>query len=311
MPLRVIFMGTPEFSVPTLSAIAEAGHEIAAVYTQPPRAAGRRGLELTPSPVQREAERLGLEVRTPTSLKAETEQQAFAGLRADVAVVVAYGLLLPKPVLEATRLGCLNGHASLLPRWRGAAPIQRAIMAGDVETGMMVMRMEEGLDTGPVALVEKCAIGPDMTAGELHDLLMARGASLMVDALAQLGINCLTFAPQATEGVTYARKIDKSETRVDWTRPAGEVHNHIRGLSPFPGAWCEVEIGGRVERLKLLRSTLSNGVGESGGILDDRLTVACGSGAVRLVEVQRAGGRPAAAQEFLRGAKIEKGTKLQ
>ena len=311
MPLRVIFMGTPEFSVPTLSAIAEAGHEIAAVYTQPPRAAGRRGLELTPSPVQREAERLGLQVRTPPSLKGEAEQRAFAGLRADVAVVVAYGLLLPKPVLEAARLGCLNGHASLLPRWRGAAPIQRAIMAGDAETGMTVMRMEEGLDTGPVALVEKCAIEPDMTAGELHDRLMARGASLMVDALAQLGINCLTFAPQATEGVTYARKIDKSETRVDWTRPAGEVHNHIRGLSPVPGAWCEVEIGGRVERLKLLRSTLSNGVGESGGILDDRLTVACGSGTVRLVEVQRAGGRPAAAQEFLRGAKIEKGTKLQ
>ncbi|TIQ28210.1 MAG: methionyl-tRNA formyltransferase [Mesorhizobium sp.] len=311
MPLRVIFMGTPDFSVPTLSAIAEAGHDIAAVYTQPPRAAGRRGLELTPSPVQREAERLGLQVRTPTSLKGEAEQRAFAELRADVAVVVAYGLLLPKPVLEATRLGCLNGHASLLPRWRGAAPIQRAIMAGDAETGMMVMRMEEGLDTGPVALVEKCAIGPDMTAGELHDRLMAQGASLMVEALTRLGINCLTFTPQATEGVTYARKIDKSETRVDWTRPAGEVHNHIRGLSPFPGAWCEVEIGGRVERLKLLRSTLSEGVGESGGILDDRLTVACGSGAVRLVEVQRAGGRPAAAQEFLRGAKIEKGTKLK
>ncbi|MDX8449550.1 methionyl-tRNA formyltransferase [Mesorhizobium captivum] len=310
MPLRVIFMGTPDFSVPTLSAIAEAGHDIAAVYTQPPRAAGRRGLELTPSPVKREAERLGLEVRTPTSLKGEAEQQAFADLRADVAVVVAYGLLLPKPVLEATRLGCLNGHASLLPRWRGAAPIQRAIMAGDAETGMMVMRMEEGLDTGPVALVEKCAIAPDMTAGELHDRLMAIGASLMVEALTRLGINCLTFTQQATEGVTYARKIDKSETRVDWTRPAGEVHNHIRGLSPFPGAWCEVEIGGRVERLKLLRSTLSDGAGESGGILDDRLTVACGSGAVRLVEVQRAGGRPAAAQEFLRGAKIEKGTKL-
>ncbi|OHV70813.1 methionyl-tRNA formyltransferase [Mesorhizobium sp. LCM 4577] len=310
MPLRVIFMGTPDFSVPTLRAIAEAGHEIAAVYTQPPRAAGRRGLELTPSPVQREAERLGLEVRTPTSLKSEAEQQAFAGLQADVAVVVAYGLLLPKAVLEATRLGCLNGHASLLPRWRGAAPIQRAIMAGDSETGMMVMKMEEGLDTGPVALVEKCAIAPDMTAGELHDRLMAQGASLMVEALAQLGINCLTFTPQAAEGVTYARKIDKSETRVDWTRPSGEVHNHIRGLSPFPGAWCEVEIGGRMERLKLLRSTLSDGVGESGGILDDRLTVACGSGAVRLVEVQRAGGKPAAAQEFLRGAKIEKGTKL-
>ncbi|MDX8493961.1 methionyl-tRNA formyltransferase [Mesorhizobium sp. VK22B] len=310
MPLRVIFMGTPDFSVPTLRAIAEAGHDIAAVYTQPPRAAGRRGLELTPSPVQREAERLGFEVRTPTSLKGEAEQQAFAALRADVAVVVAYGLLLPKRVLEATRLGCLNGHASLLPRWRGAAPIQRAIMAGDAETGMMVMRMEEGLDTGPVALVEKCAIAPDMTAGELHDRLMAIGASLMVEALTRLGINCLTFTQQATEGVTYARKIDKSETRVDWTRPAGEVHNHIRGLSPFPGAWCEVEIGGRVERLKLLRSTPSDGVGESGGILDDRLTVACGSGAVRLVEVQRAGGRPAAAQEFLRGAKIEKGTKL-
>ena len=310
MSLRVIFMGTPDFSVPTLRAIAEAGHEIVAVYTQPPRAAGRRGLELTPSPVQREAERLGLDVRTPTSLKGETEQQAFAALRADVAVVVAYGLLLPKAVLEATRLGCLNGHASLLPRWRGAAPIQRAIMAGDSETGMMIMKMEEGLDTGPVALVEKVAIAPDMTAGELHDRLMAQGASLMVEALAQLGINCLTFTPQATAGVTYARKIDKSETRVDWTRPSGEVHNHIRGLSPFPGAWCEVEIGGRMERLKLLRSTLSDGVGESGGILDDRLTVACGAGAVRLVEVQRAGGKPAAAQEFLRGAKIEKGTKL-
>ncbi|MDG4878479.1 methionyl-tRNA formyltransferase [Mesorhizobium sp. WSM4935] len=310
MSLRVIFMGTPDFSVPTLRAIAEAGHEIAAVYTQPPRAAGRRGLELTPSPVQREAERLGFEVRTPASLKSEAEQQAFAALRADVAVVVAYGLLLPKAILDAPRLGCLNGHASLLPRWRGAAPIQRAIMAGDAWTGMMVMKMEEGLDTGPVAMVEKCAIAPDMTAGELHDLLMAQGASLMVEALAQLGINCLTFTPQAAEGVTYARKIDKSETRVDWTRPSGEVHNHIRGLSPFPGAWCEVEIGGRMERLKLLRSTLSDGVGESGGILDDRLTVACGSGAVRLVEVQRAGGRPAAAQEFLRGAKIAKGMKL-
>ncbi|TPJ74287.1 methionyl-tRNA formyltransferase [Mesorhizobium sp. B2-7-1] len=310
MPLRVIFMGTPDFSVPTLRAIAEAGHEIVAVYTQPPRAAGRRGLELTPSPVQREAERLGVEVRTPTSLKGEAEQAAFAALRADVAVAVAYGLLLPKAVLEATRLGCLNGHASLLPRWRGAAPIQRAIMAGDAETGMMIMKMEEGLDTGPVAMVEKVAIAPDMTAGELHDRLMAQGASLMVEALAQLGINCLTFTPQAIAGVTYARKIDKLETRVDWTRPSGEVHNHIRGLSPFPGAWCEVDIGGRMERLKLLRSTLSDGVGESGGILDDRLTVACGAGAVRLVEVQRAGGKPAAAQEFLRGAKIEKGMKL-
>ncbi|TKD35194.1 MAG: methionyl-tRNA formyltransferase [Mesorhizobium sp.] len=310
MPLRVIFMGTPEFSVPTLRAIAEAGHEIEAVYTQPPRAAGRRGLELTPSPVQREAEQLGVEVRTPVSLKSEVEQQVFRALRADVAVVVAYGLLLPKPILEAPRLGCLNGHASLLPRWRGAAPIQRAIMAGDTETGMMVMRMEGGLDTGPVAMVEKCAIGPDTTAGDLHDRLMLIGAALMAEALARLERDALTFTTQATVGVTYAKKIDKAETRVDWTRPAGEVHNQIRGLSPFPGAWCETEIGGRLERLKLLRSTLSQGAGEPGGILDDRLTVACGSGAVRLVEVQRAGGRPIAAQEFLRGAKLEKGMKF-
>ena len=310
MPLRVIFMGTPEFSVPTLRAIVEAGHRIAAVYTQPPRAAGRRGLELTPSPVQREAERLGIEVRTPLSLKGEAEQAAFRAIEADVAIVVAYGLLLPKPVLDAPRLGCLNGHASLLPRWRGAAPIQRAIMAGDSETGMMVMRMEEGLDTGPVAMVEKLAIGPDMSAGDLHDRLMDVGAALIVEALARLEGNALTFTTQAMSGVTYARKIDKSETRVDWTRPAAEVHNHIRGLSPFPGAWSETEIGGRMERLKLLRSTLSEGAGESGGILDDRLTVACGAGAIRLVEVQRAGGKPAAAQEFLRGAKIEKGMKF-
>jgi methionyl-tRNA formyltransferase len=310
MPLRVIFMGTPKFSAPTLRAIAEAGHEIEAVYTQPPRAAGRRGLELTPSPVQREAERLGIAVRTPVSLKNDAEQQAFRALRADVAVVVAYGLLLPKAILEAPRFGCLNGHASLLPRWRGAAPIQRAVMAGDTETGMMVMRMEEGLDTGPVAMVEKCAIGPDMTAGDLHDRLMIVDAALMVEALARLERDALTFTTQATAGVTYAKKIDKAETRVDWTRPAGEVHDHIRGLSPFPGAWCETEIGGRLERLKLLRSTLSDGAGEPGGILDDRLTVACGSGAIRLVEVQRAGGRPITSQEFLRGAKLEKGMKF-
>ena len=313
--MRIIFMGTPDFAVPALGAVLDAGHEVVAVYTQPPRAAGRRGLELTPSPVQREAERLDVAVRTPISLKSEGEQAAFRALQADVAVVVAYGLLLPKAILEAPRLGCINGHASLLPRWRGAAPIQRAIMAGDTETGMMVMHMEEGLDTGPVALVEKCAIGPDMTAGDLHDRLMNIGATLMVEALSRLETNTLASALQATDGVTYARKIDKSETRVDWTRPAGEVHNHIRGLSPFPGAWCEADIGGRTERLKLLRSTLSEGtlsegMGESGGILDDRLTVACGTGAVRLVEVQRAGGRPAAAQEFLRGAKIEKGMKF-
>ena len=310
MPLRIVFMGTPDFSVPTLGALARAGHEIVAVYTQPPRAAGRRGLELTPSPVQREAERLGVEVRTPPSLKGEAEQEAFRGLRADVAVVVAYGLLLPKPILDAPRLGCLNGHASLLPRWRGAAPIQRAIMAGDAETGMMVMKMEEGLDTGPVTMVEKIAIGPQMTAGDLHDALMGVGARLMVEALARLEAGRLAFTPQVAEGVTYAKKIDKAETRVVWTLPADEVHNHIRALSPFPGAWCEAEIGGRKERLKLLRSASAEGAGEPGGILDDRLTIACGAGAVRLVEVQRAGGKPVAASEFVRGTRLQKGMRL-
>jgi methionyl-tRNA formyltransferase len=243
-------------------------------------------------------------------LKGETEQRAFAALGADVAIVVAYGLLLPKAVLDAPRLGCLNGHASLLPRWRGAAPIQRAIMAGDTETGMMVMQMEEGLDTGPVGLVEKVAIAPDMTAGDLHDRLAAVGAGLMVEALARLGSKTLAFVPQADEGVTYARKIDKAETRIDWSRPAAEVHNTIRGLSPTPGAWCEAAVGGRTERLKLLRSTLAEGAGAPGEILDGHLTVACGSGAVRLVELQRAGGRPASASEFLRGARIEEGMRL-
>jgi methionyl-tRNA formyltransferase len=310
MALRVIFMGTPDFSVPTLRAIAEAGHEIVAVYTQPPRAAGRRGLELTPSPVQREAERLGIKVFVPTSLRGEEAQAAIAALGADVAVVVAYGLLLPKAVLEAPRFGCLNGHASLLPRWRGAAPIQRAIMAGDKETGVMVMRMEEGLDTGPVAIGETVAIGPDMTAGELHDRLMNACADLTVAALVKLEEGSLVFTPQAAEGAIYAKKVEKAETRVDWRLQADIVHNHIRGLSPFPGAWCEAEAGGRPERLKLLRSTLGEGAGEPGGILDDRLTVACGSGAVRLVEVQRAGAKPVPASEFLRGARLEKGMKL-
>jgi methionyl-tRNA formyltransferase len=307
MPLRVVFMGTPDFSVPTLRAVADAGHEVAAIYTQPPRAAGRRGLELTPSPSHREAERLGVEVRTPASLKQEAEQRAFAALDADVAIVVAYGLLLPRAVLDAPRLGCVNGHASLLPRWRGAAPIQRAIMAGDEETGMMVMKMEEGLDTGPVGLAGKVAIGPDMTAGELHDTLAEIGATLMVEALERLEAGTLVFTNQSKEGVTYAKKIDKAETRIEWARPAAEIHNHIRGLSPMPGAWCEAVIGGRVERLKLLRATRVEGEGSPGEILDGRLSVACGTGAVRLVELQRAGARPASAPEFLRGARIEEG----
>lgn len=310
MALRIIFMGTPDFSVETLRAVAAAGHDVAAVYTQPPRPAGRRGLELTPSPVQREAERLGIEVRTPVSLKGETEQAAFADLNADVAVVVAYGLLLPRPILEGTRLGAYNGHASLLPRWRGAAPIQRAIMAGDRETGMMVMKMDEGLDTGPVALTERIEIGPDETAGELHDRLMHVGAALMVKALEKLEAGTLALTRQAPEGVIYARKIDKSEARIAWNRPAADVHNGIRGLSPFPGAWCEMAVHGKAERLKVMRSQLSEGAGEPGEVLDADLAIACGEGAVRLTSLQRSGGRPVTAAEFLRGIRIEKGMKL-
>ena len=305
MALRVIFMGTPEFSAATLRALAQAGHDIAAVYSQPPRPAGRRGLELTKSPVHLAAEALGIAVRTPRSLKGEDEQQAFRALDADVAVVVAYGLLLPKPILEGTRLGAYNGHASLLPRWRGAAPIQRAIMAGDAETGMMVMKMDEGLDTGPVALTERVAIGPDMTAGELHDALMTTGASLMVEALAALERGELGLTPQRDDGATYARKISKEEARIDWSLPARQVHDRIRGLSPFPGAWCEMEAGGgKAERVKLLRSTLAEGSGRPGEILDENLAVACGEGAVRLIEVQRAGGKAMDARTFLRGAKL-------
>ena len=310
MPLRIVFMGTPDFAVATLRALAEAGHDIAAVYTQPPRPAGRRGLELTPSPVQRESERLGLAVRSPVSLKGEAEQAAFRALRADVAVVVAYGLLLPTAILEGTRLGCYNGHASLLPRWRGAAPIQRAIMAGDAETGMMIMKMDAGLDTGPVALTERLPIGPATTAGELHDGLMAVGARLMVEAMARLEAVDLPLTPQPEDGVTYARKIDKAETRIDWSRPAAEVSATIRGLSPHPGAWCEVEIAGRAERLKVLRCRAGEGSGAPGTVLDGEMAVACGEGSVRLLEVQRAGGKPATAKEFQRGARIAPGDRL-
>ncbi len=303
MSLRVVFMGTPEFSVPILTAIIGQGYDVVAVYSQPPRPAGRRGLELTPSPVHEKAEQFGVPVFTPKSLKSPEEQAKFASLDADVAIVVAYGLLLPKAVLDAPRLGCYNGHASLLPRWRGAAPIQRAIMAGDAETGMMIMKMDEGLDTGPVAMMEKVAIGPDMTAGELHDRLSLIGADLMVRALGALERESLTLRPQPEEGVVYAAKIDKAEARVDWSKPARDVHNAIRGLSPFPGAWCEMEINGKAERVKLLRSTLAQGAGAPGTLLDG-LTVACGEGAVRLVILQRSGGKPMPAEEFLRGASV-------
>lgn len=310
MALRLIFMGTPDFSVATLQALAEAGHEIVAVYSQPPRPAGRRGLELTKSPVHRAAEELGIEVRTPKSLKSEEEQAEFSALNADAAIVVAYGLLLPKAILEGTRLGCFNGHASLLPRWRGAAPIQRAIMAGDAETGMMVMKMDEGLDTGPVAMTERLAITPDMTGGELHDAMRETGAALMVKAMDALEKGALELTPQPEDGATYAKKILKDETRVDWSRPAKEVHDHIRGLSPFPGAWCEMQFGSKPERVKLLRTVLASGEGTPGEALDDTLTIACGDGAVRLSEVQRAGGKPMKAVDFLRGAKLEKGILL-
>jgi len=310
MPLRLIFMGTPDFSVPTLRALHAAGHQIVAVYSQPPRPAGRRGLELTKSPVHQAAEKLGLPVFTPTSLKSEAEQQAFRELRADAAVVVAYGLILPKTILEGTTYGAYNGHASLLPRWRGAAPIQRAIMAGDSETGMMIMKMDEGLDTGPVALTRVVPIGPDTTSGKLHDALSETGASLMVEAMAALKNDGLTLKPQPEEGATYARKISKEETRIDWSRDAKEVHNHIRGLSPVPGAWCEMELGGKAERVKILRAARLAASGEPGEVLDDVLTIACGTGAVQLLELQRAGGKVVTAADFLRGAAIAKGQRL-
>jgi methionyl-tRNA formyltransferase len=309
MTLRIVFMGTPDFSVPTLAEIVSAGHEVAAAYAQPPRPAGR-GMAEQKAAVQRFAESVSIPVRTPKSLKADEAQQAFAALEADVAVVVAYGLLLPAPVLAAPRLGCLNLHASMLPRWRGAAPIQRAIMAGDTETAAAVMRMEQGLDTGPVCLAESVAIGPDMTAGELHDVLAARGASLMVRALSALERGSLDCVPQASAGVTYAAKIDKAEARIDFARPAREVHNRVRGLSPFPGAWFETMAAGKPERVKVLRTVPSEGRGTPGEVLDERLTVACGEGAVRFVELQRAGKKPMAAEDLLRGFALPPGTVL-
>ncbi|WEX88318.1 methionyl-tRNA formyltransferase [Sinorhizobium garamanticum] len=310
MPLRIIFMGTPEFSVPTLVALAEAGHEIVAVYTQPPRPGGRRGLDLQKSPVHQAAELLGIPVLTPPNFKDAGDRETFAKFNADVAVVVAYGLLLPEEILQGTRHGCYNGHASLLPRWRGAAPIQRAIMAGDRETGMMVMKMDKGLDTGPVALTKAVAIGETMTAGELHDKLMQVGAALMKEAMAKLEAGDLPLTPQPEEGAVYAAKISKAETRIDFTKPAGEVHNHIRGLSPFPGAWFELAIAGKPERIKVLNSEKAAGAGEAGTILDEALTIACGEGAVRPTRLQKAGGKPLAVAEFLRGTPVARGTRI-
>ncbi|NKM27024.1 methionyl-tRNA formyltransferase [Rhizobium laguerreae] len=310
MSLRIIFMGTPEFSVPTLRLLVDAGHRIVAVYTQPPRPGGRRGLDLQKSPVHQAAELLGLPVFTPVNFKDPEERERFRGLKADVGVVVAYGLLLPEAILNGTRDGCYNGHASLLPRWRGAAPIQRAIMAGDAKTGMMVMKMDKGLDTGAVALTREVEIGPNMTAGELHDRLMLVGAKAMAEAMVKLEMNDLPLTPQSEEGVLYAAKIDKAETRIDFSRDASDVHNHIRGLAPFPGAWFELEIGGKPERVKVLGSELAEGQGAAGQLLTDDLVVACASGAVRLTRLQKAGGKPLAAADFLRGTPLAAGTRL-
>jgi methionyl-tRNA formyltransferase len=299
--VKVVFMGTPDFSVPALEAVANA-HEVLAVYCQPPRPAGR-GKKPRPSPVQARAEALGLPVRHPASLKGADDQAAFAALGADVAVVVAYGLILPRPVLDAPRHGCLNIHASLLPRWRGAAPIHRAVMAGDAETGIAIMRMEAGLDTGPVLLSEATPIGADDTTGALHDRLAAMGARLILQALDRL--SDLTPRPQPETGVTYAAKIDKAEARIDWTQPAELVARQIRGLSPVPGAWCETPTG----RLKLLNARAVAGQGAPGEVLSG-LTIACGTGAVAITEAQRDGKRPMPVEELLRGLDLPPGTRL-
>lgn len=307
--LRVVFMGTPDFAVPTFGSIIGQGHRVAAVYTRAPAAAGR-GMELRPSPVHRLAERFDLPVFTPKTLRTDEAAETFRSHRADVAVVVAYGLILPKLVLDAPPLGCLNLHASLLPRWRGAAPIQRAVMAGDAESGVAVMRMEEGLDTGPVSLTERVPVGPDATAGELHDHLARLGADLIGPALAALSRGALEFTPQPSQGVTYAHKITNEETRIDWARPAREVHNRVRGLSPFPGAFFTADFGKGPERVKVMRTTLSEGGGAAGTLLDAGGAVACGEGAVRLVEVQRAGRGAVRGEDFLRGARLGIGARL-
>ncbi|MGZ5836629.1 MAG: methionyl-tRNA formyltransferase [Xanthobacteraceae bacterium] len=303
--MRLIFMGTPDFAVPTLIELAARGHEIAAVYTRAPKPAGR-GMDVQHTPVEREARRRALPVHTPKTLKDDDAQKAFGAHNADAAVVVAYGLILPKPILEAPRLGCFNVHASLLPRWRGAAPINRAIMAGDAESGVTIMKMDEGLDTGAMAMAERIPTGADMTAGELHDALSRLGADLMVRVLAAAERGSLVLTPQPQAGVTYAEKISKSETRIDWSKSWKQVHDHIRGMSPFPGAWFEV--GGT--RVKVLRSTKSEGSGAPGTALDDKLTIACGDGAVRLVQVQRAGRQPMSGEEFLRGTPVKAGTRV-
>jgi methionyl-tRNA formyltransferase len=304
MPLRLIFMGTPDFAVPTLLELVAHGHEIAAVYTRAPKPAGR-GMKLQPSPVEVEARRLNIPVLTPSSLKTPEALEAFRAHDADAAVVVAYGMILPQAILDAPKFGCFNLHASLLPRWRGAAPINRAIMEGDAASGVMVMRMDAGLDTGDVAMAERMAITDTMTAADLHDALARLGADLMVRAVGALERGKLQLTKQREDGVSYASKIEKTEARINWNRPARAVLRHIHGLSPFPGAWCEMAIEGEQVRVKILRCELASGSGAPGQLLDDRLAVACKEGAIRILELQRAGGRPMKAQEFLRGTPLQ------
>ena len=306
MTLRLVFMGTPEFAVPTFAAIVGDRYKLVAVYTRPPRPAGR-GMSVQASPIAHEAERFGLPVFSPKTLRETSAVDAVRAHHADAAVVVAYGLILPKPILDLFPLGCFNLHASLLPRWRGAAPIHRAILAGDRETGVMVMKMDEGLDTGPIAMTERVSIGPDATAGDLHNELARLGAGLVLRALAALEKGDLRLTPQPAAGATYANKIEKSETRIDWSQSWNKVHDHCRGLSPFPGAWFEYPNAGRI---KVLRTTKGGGAGEPGRVLDDDLTIACGEGAIRLLELQRSGRQPMRVDEFLRGTPIPRASTL-
>jgi methionyl-tRNA formyltransferase len=308
MPLRLIFMGTPEFAVPTLRALAEQGHEIVAVYTRAAKPAGR-GMKLQPTPVEQEARRLGISALTPTTLKTSEAQQEFEAHHADAVVVVAYGMILPQAILDAPKLGCFNLHASLLPRWRGAAPINRAIMAGDADSGVMVMKMNAGLDTGDVAMTERIAITDAMTAADLHDALAPLGAGLTARAVGALERGDLRLTPQSNEGVTYAAKIEKAEARIDWAKPAHTVLRHIHGLSLFPGAWCQMPVEGET-RVKILRCEVAEGSGLPGELLDDRLTIACKKGAIRILELQRAGKQPMKADEFLRGTPLKPPARL-
>jgi methionyl-tRNA formyltransferase len=309
MPLRLIFMGTPDFAVPTLLELVAHGHDIAAVYTRPVKPAGR-GMKLQPTPVEQQARRLGIPVLTPATLKTPEAEAIFRSHDADAAVVVAYGLILPKIILDTPKLGCFNLHASLLPRWRGAAPINRAIMAGDTETGVMVMKMDAGLDTGDVAMAERMAITDAMTAADLHDSLAPLGADLMVRAMDALERGKLQLTRQSDESVSYATKIEKAEARIDWTKAARAVLRHIHGLSPFPGAWCQIPIEGEQVRVKILRCEIADGSGEAGEVLDDRLTVACKEGALRILELQRAGKAPMKAEDFLRGTPLKPPARL-